>query len=305
MRLRLGTRASALALAQSRTVARALEARGAAVELVHVATQGDLDQARPFAEVGEPGVFVRALERALLDGRIDLAVHSYKDLPSRSPAELCVAAAPERAVPCDRLLARAASFDGAAGGVPLSQGARVGTASARRDALLRALRPDLAPQHLRGNVDTRLARLERGDFDALVLAAAGLDRLAASGGARPSPALRAIDLDPARFVPAPAQGALALQVRAADRASAAFVSALDHAPTRRAVEAERRLLELVEAGCQAPFGAYARPAADGALELFAVLERDGRLARARAAGHEPWSLAERAFEDLLSDGASA
>ena len=305
MRLRLGTRGSALALAQSGTVARALEGLGAEVELVRIETAGDADQARPFAEIGEPGVFVRALERALADGRIDLAVHSYKDLPSRSPSELAVAAAPERADPRDRLLVRASAFEAGAPALPLADGARVGTSSARRAALLRDLRPDLATLLLRGNVDTRLAKVERGDYDAILLAAAGLDRLAAGGGALPSPALRAVDLDPARFVPAPAQGALALQVRAADRATAELVARLDHAPTHRAVRAERHLLALVEAGCQAPFGAFARPAAGaGDLELFAVLERDGRLLRARAAGAEPEALARANFEALLAEGAA-
>ena len=140
MRLRLGTRASALALAQSRSIARDLEALGAEVELVHVSTAGDLDQQKPFAEVGATGVFVRALEQALTEGRIDLAVHSYKDLPSQSPAALRVAAAPPRADARDRLLVRAQAWDGSGDGVPLARGARVGTASARRDALLRALR---------------------------------------------------------------------------------------------------------------------------------------------------------------------
>jgi hydroxymethylbilane synthase len=303
VRLRLGTRGSALALAQSGAVARALEGLGAEVELVRIETAGDADQIRPFAQIGEPGVFVRALEHALCEERIDLAVHSYKDLPSSSPAELLVAAAPERADPRDRLLVRADAFDPAGGALPLAPGARVGTSSARRAALLLDLRPDLATGLLRGNVDTRLAKVERGEFDAILLAAAGLDRLAAGGGARPSPSLRALDLDPACFVPAPAQGALALQVRAADGAACALVARLDHAPTRRAVRAERHLLALVEAGCQAPFGAFARPAlAGGGLELFAVLERDGRLLRARAAGDEPETLARAAFEALRAEG---
>jgi len=305
VRLRLGTRGSALALAQSRAVAQALEAHGAEIELVRVDTAGDRDQTRPFAEVGEPGVFVRALEHALEDGRIDLAVHSYKDLPSRSPASLAVAAAPQRADPRDRLLVRAEAFDALAPELPLVSGARIGTASARRDALLRALRPDLVPRHLRGNVDTRLARVERGDFDAIVLAAAGLDRLAAAGGAAPSAGLQALDLDPARFVPAPAQGALALQVRADDRAAAALAALLDHAPTRRAVEAERRLLALVEAGCQAPFGAFARATERGGLELHAALERGGALARAHVSGPEPGALAEQAFDALMNGGSAA
>jgi hydroxymethylbilane synthase len=302
VRLRLGTRGSALARTQSATVARALEALGHAVELVRIETAGDRDAARPFAAVGAPGVFVRALEEALLADRVDLAVHSYKDLPSLSPDELMVAATPPRADARDRLLVAPHAWDERAA-IPVRAGARIGTASARRIALLAEMRPDVAPEFLRGNVDTRLARLGAGGFDAILLAAAGLDRLAGGGGARPSEAVRAVELDPAVFVPAPAQGALALQVRVGDAATRSAVERLDDAAARRAVTAERALLALVEAGCQAPFGAYARATPDGAdgdrLELFAVLARDGRLRRAHAAGGDPVALARTAFAALL------
>jgi hydroxymethylbilane synthase len=318
VKLRLGTRGSALALTQSRTVARALEALGCEVELVRIRTAGDADTSRPFAEVGAPGVFVRALENALEDERVDLAVHSFKDLPSRSPDALLVAATLPRADPRDRLLVAPHAWAPDAPGLPLVAGARVGTASARRIALLADVRPDVTAEFLRGNVDTRLARLEQGDFDAILLAAAGLDRLAAGGGTRPAPELRTRELDPTVFVPAPSQGAVAVQVRAADAETRAAVARLDDAATRRAVTAERRLLALVEAGCEAPFGAHAVPRAtgangangpggpngpDGALVLHAALERDGRLRRARVAGDDPEALARAAFDVLRADPA--
>jgi hydroxymethylbilane synthase len=299
--LRLGTRGSTLARTQSGTVARALEALGHAVELVLIRTEGDADTSRPFAEVGAPGVFVRALETALLEERVDLAVHSFKDLPSRSPAELVVAATPRRIDPRDRLLVAPGAWEPDAEALPLVRGARVGTASARRIALLRDLRPDVATAFLRGNVPTRLARLAAGEYDAILLAAAGLDRLAEAGEARPAQGIRALELDPTLFVPAPSQGAVAVQVRAADAATRAAVAQLDDPATRRTVTVERRLLELVQAGCEAPFGAHALPV-DGRIELHAVLERDGRLRRARAVGDDADALARVAHEALLSEG---
>lgn len=297
MTLRLGTRGSALAMTQSTTVARALEAHGAKVELVRVRTEGDADTTRPFAQVGEPGVFVRALENALVEDRIDLAVHSFKDLPSQEAQGLRIAAVPRREDPRDRLLMRPEAFDEKAEGLPLVQGARIGTAAARRSALLAALRPDLEPCFLRGNVDTRLSRLAAGDFDAILLAAAGLDRLAAADGPRPAEELISVNLDPEVFVPAPSQGAVACQVRADDEETGAAVALLDDPTTRAAVEIERRLLTLIEAGCDVPFGAHAR-AVEGGHELIAALERDGTLARARAIGDDPQALAQEAFRQL-------
>jgi len=304
VKLRLGTRGSALAWTQSSTVARALEQHGVEVEMVRIKTEGDRDQARPFAEVGAPGLFVRALESALIDGRVDLAVHSYKDLPSDSPDELVVSATPPRADARDRVLIAPSAFGADAGPIPLRRGARVGTASARRIALLGELRPDVTAEFLRGNVDTRLQRLADGDFDAILLAAAGLDRLAAGGGARPSPELHARELDPSLFVPAPSQGAVCVQVRRDDADAIVATKKLDDAETSRAVAVERRLLALVEAGCQAPFGAYARATGTGKLELFAALERDGRLRRAHVAGGdaEVETLARAAYDRLLAAG---
>ena len=268
MRLRLGTRGSALALAQSGTVARALEGLGAEVELVRIETAGDADQARPFAEIGEPGVFVRALERALSDGRIDLAVHSYKDLPSQSPPELAVAAAPERADPRDRLLVRTGAFQAGAPALPLADGARVGTSSARRAALLRDLRPDLATLLLRGNVDTRLAKVERGDYDAILLAAAGLDRLGRPKVGKPL----SVDV----MLPAPGQGAIGIECRADDGETCSTLARLDVHLTSSAVRAERAFVAALGGSCHSPVAALAE-VHDGQVHLRAeILSEDGK-----------------------------
>jgi hydroxymethylbilane synthase len=202
----IGTRGSALALAQARWTAERLAAAGLPCELEVIRTAGDVDQHSPFAQVGAPGVFVREIEQALLDGRIDIAVHSYKDLPSRSPAGLEVVAVSEREDPRDVLVTR---------GDPPGPGAVVGTSAARRRVLVGELHPGWRPRELRGNVPTRVEKLRRGEYDAIVLAAAGLARLARAGGIDLA-GLQIEPLDPRRFVPAPAQGALALQQRAGD-----------------------------------------------------------------------------------------
>ncbi|MEM9599293.1 MAG: hydroxymethylbilane synthase [Acidobacteriota bacterium] len=308
MKLRLGTRGSLLARTQSGWVGQALIAAGHEVETVVVETRGDQQRDRPFAAIGAPGVFVRELERALEDRRVDLVVHSYKDLPSASPEGLVIAAVPERLDSADRLLARpgAIDLDGAAGPLPLVRGARLGTASARRQALVLDLRPDLEVALLRGNVPTRLAKLVSGEYDAILLAAAGLDRLDRAGG-DPRHGVVEMRLDPSVFVPAPSQGALAVQVRDGDDgddgAIRRAVSALDDAGAHRCVRAERRLLERVEGGCNVPFGAWCRADAEGRLQLDAIFgEGDGVLRRASGQGDDPVALADALAPALLSKG---
>ncbi|MCA8979169.1 MAG: hydroxymethylbilane synthase [Planctomycetes bacterium] len=309
MKPKSGTRGTALAMSQARDLQRRLTALGHEVETVEIKTSGDKDQKNAFAAVGAPGVFVREIENALMEGRIDVAVHCYKDLPSVGPRELVIAAMPDRASQSDSLFVREDTLVESAGFLPLAAGARVGSASARRVALLRHERPDLQTGLLRGNVPTRLAKLLAGDHDAILLASAGLQRLAASAerGENESPippGVIQIELDPQRFVPAPSQGALALQVRADDAATHEAVSALDRPDGHDEVRAERELLALVEAGCQVPFGAWCRRAASGELELFAALERDGALRRAEARGSDPRSVARSAFEALLPEEAA-
>ncbi|MCA9001241.1 MAG: hydroxymethylbilane synthase [Planctomycetes bacterium] len=306
MKLRLGTRGSDLATSQSKRIVRRLEALGHEVEMVIIKTEGDRDQVRPFVELGPAGLFVRALEQALVEDRIDLAVHSYKDLPSRSPKELIVAAMPERMSQSDRLLIAEHAHDASQKGpFPLKPGSVVGTASARRIALIQELRPDLKTSLLRGNVPTRLQKLRDGQFDAILLATAGLERLdeaVDTGDAQPldRSGLIQIDLQMDAFVPAPSQGALALQARVKDTATREALAELDDVKEHRAVAVERRLLALVDAGCQVPFGAWCKtdPETDD-LELHAFLERDGSYRRARVRGVDVESLAQDGFAMLL------
>lgn len=244
--LRLGTRGSALAVAQSRRVADALRAvTGREVELVEIVTAGDRST-MPVHRLGV-GVFVSALRDALLAGEIDFAVHSYKDLPTAAHEGLCVAAVPPREDPRDALVAR--------GGRTLTElpsGATVGTGSLRRIAQLHALGLPLTVVPIRGNVDSRLRRVSGpdADLDAVVVARAGLARLGRAAEISEV-------LDPALMLPAPAQGALAVECRADDHEVRAVLAALDHAPTRLAITAERAFLATLEAGCSAPVAALA------------------------------------------------
>lgn len=266
--LRLATRRSALAMAQSRMVGEALAAlTGRTLELVEVITHGDLDRA-PLTQIGGTGVFVVAVREALAEGRADIAVHSLKDLPTTPDQRLHLAAIPPREDPRDALVAR----DGATLAT-LPDGARVGTGSPRRRAQIAAARPDLEIVDIRGNVDTRLARVD-DDLDAVVLAAAGLSRLGRSASVTEL-------IDPGAVMPAPGQGALAVEVRSDTTGwLCEALRTLDDPHTRAAVSAERSLLAALEAGCSAPIGALAQ-VADGpapTVHLRAVLARpDGSL----------------------------
>ncbi|MBD0293517.1 MAG: hydroxymethylbilane synthase, partial [Jiangellaceae bacterium] len=296
--LRLGTRRSALALAQARSVASALrDTMDRETVLVEITTEGDVTSA-PLAQIGGTGVFVNALRDALLAGRIDIAVHSLKDLPTAPAPGLTVAAVPPREDPRDVLCAR--------DGLTLSElpvGARVGTGSPRRIAQLAALGLGLSVLPVRGNVDTRLSRVADGSLDAVVLARAGLARLGRLAEVTEV-------LDPLQVLPAPGQGALAVECRSDDAAVVGAVGVLDDPTTRDAVIAERSLLAALEAGCTAPVGAYAEAAeGDHCLELYlravAVSPDGSRSIRKSATG--PLPAAERLGRDLaaemLQDGA--
>ncbi|MGW7535922.1 hydroxymethylbilane synthase [Amycolatopsis sp. NPDC054798] len=242
--IRIGTRGSKLALAQTGIVADTLRATGAEVEIVTVTTPGDLSSA-PISQIGV-GVFTSALREALLRNEIDVAVHSYKDLPTAPEPELVLAAVPPREDPRDALIAR----DGLTLG-ELPPGSRVGTGAARRMAQLRALGLGLEIVPIRGNIDTRMRKVTDGELDAVVLARAGLARVGRVDEITET-------LDPIQMLPAPAQGALALECRAADvDVEHLLASAADDESTRVAVTAERALLAALEAGCSAPVGALA------------------------------------------------
>ena len=292
--LRVGTRASTLARTQTDLVARAL---GVPVDIVPISTEGDRSAAA-LAQLGGTGVFVSALREALLADRIDVAVHSYKDLPTAAADGVVVAAVPAREDPRDVLVAR----DGLTLG-ELPTGSRVGTGSPRRAAQLRALGLGLEIVAIRGNVDTRLGKVAAGEVDAVVLAYAGLRRLGRGGEATEV-------LDPIQVLPAPAQGALAVECRRADDEVRALLAPLDHQPTRAAVAAERALLAALEAGCSAPVGALAE-IAEGDLgpEVFlrgSVTAVDGSAAvRLSATGPttDAGAVGRRLAADLLADGA--
>jgi hydroxymethylbilane synthase len=295
--VRLATRASDLALAQARLVASMLEAKlGVATELLRVETSGDRLQGVSLAKLGGKGLFVKEIEEALFDHRADLAVHSAKDLPAALPEGLELAAFPERADPRDALVARerGATLES------LPRGARVGTGSVRRMAQLRALRPDLEAVALRGNVPTRLRKLESEKLDAVILACAGLERLGLADR---------IDerLAPEAMLPAVTQGILAIEGRAGDPV-ARDAAALDDAATAAQAAAERAVLVRLGADCNVPLGAYAEasPAGLRLRALLAATEGD-RLARAEAEGaaDEAGALGERVADALLANGGAA
>jgi len=280
MTLRVGTRGSALARVQTAIVTERIPV---ATETVVIRTSGDVTD-RPIPELGD-GAFVAAIEEALRRGEIDVAVHSLKDLPTGDRPGLVLAAILEREDPRDVLVTRARG-----GLATLPQRASVGTSSPRRDAFLRALRPDIASRPIRGNVDTRLRKVRDGEYDATVLALAGLRRLGVEVG-------DVEILDPMDIPPAPGQGALTVQCRADDEGTIRILSALDHGPTRRAVEAEREVLRLLGASCEIPLGAWGR-VEDDVVVLDAALPTGDSVARAHARGRDPLGVAREVADAL-------
>lgn len=299
--LRLGTRRSALAMAQSGMVARALEAAhpGLEVELVPLMTRGDLLPG-DLSKLGGKGLFTAELEAGLLDGSLDLAVHSLKDLPVGTPAELAIAAYPERADPRDVLISTLASRI-----AELPREGIVLTGSLRRQAQLLALRPDLDVRPLRGNVETRVRKWREAGAAGVVLAAAGLERLR-GGDATAAGALDGLPAHPlaaVEMLPAPGQGVLALQVRRGAPAEA-LCRVLDHPPTAAAARAERAVVSAFGGDCTLPLAAWARPEGDGLLLEALLAAPDGSdLVRARAAGREPEEVAARCIASLREAGA--
>jgi hydroxymethylbilane synthase len=295
--LRIGTRGSALARSQTATVIAALAGLGIKAEAIEIVTTGDRSTAA-LTQIGGTGVFVSALRDAMLSGRIDVAVHSYKDLPTAPEPGLVVAAVPGREDPRDVLVAR--------DGLTLAElpvGAVIGTGAPRRAAQILALGLGVEVVPIRGNVDTRLRKVTAGEVDAVVLARAGLARLDRLDAATET-------LDPLMVLPAPAQGALAVECRASDGELVAQLAALDHADSRAAVRAERALLAGLEAGCTAPVGALAVLAeGEHGPELFlrgSVTAADGSDAvRLSATGpvNDAEAIGRRLAADLLADGA--
>jgi hydroxymethylbilane synthase len=275
--LRVGTRGSRLALTQSEAVAERLRRAGVQIALVPITTAGDRDRSRPFGVIGARGVFVKELEEALATGRIDIAVHSAKDMTSILDGRLAVGAYLRRGDPRDALC----------GATALEPGMRVGTASMRRRAQLLAREPGLRIEPLRGNVDTRLRKRGERGLDAVVLACCGLERLALDGE---------IDhrFPPEELLPEAGQGALALQVRAGEEE---LVAAADDPETRRRVEAERRCVSVIGGGCSAPVAAYH----DGDVLTALVADEDGRWLERRS-GRDPEALARELVEAAAAHG---
>lgn len=295
MKITIGSRGSALALWQANWVKDRLESTGHEITIQIIKTSGDKLQNAALAASGTKGLFIKEIEEALLAGQVDLAVHSMKDLPTDLPEGLGVAAVPERESPHDALVSK--------NGASLQQlppGARMGTSSLRRQSQLLALRPDLKVVPMRGNVDTRLRKLERGDCEALVLAGAGLKRLGFASHITSW-------FGESEICPAVGQGALAIETSIANSAVNKAVALLDHASTHQAVRAERAMLEALGGGCQLPIAAYAKHDS-GHLHLRGVVaDPDGkRLLRASATGQpeKPENLGQQVAEDLLRQGAS-
>jgi hydroxymethylbilane synthase len=326
----LGTRGSKLALAQSEMIAAALMAAhpGLRVELMIISTKGDRVLDVALSAVGDKGLFVKELEQALLANEVDLCVHSCKDLPSALPEGLTLAAFPARADVRDVLVRRLGDWEigrlgeienGQQPGEPppqslnLSISALVGTSSLRRAAQLRALRPDLQLRDVRGNVDTRLRKLTEGQYDAIVLAAAGLVRLGLWDGESPTFALQDTTFAITPFatnemLPAVAQGILAVECRAADTTTRELLAVLDHGPTRAVALAERAFLGRLEGGCQVPMAAYAQVAGD-TLQINGLVAALDGATLVRGVQHGPSedavALGITLAEELLAQGAEA
>ena len=288
MKLRIGTRRSRLALAQAQEVAVRLEALGMRSELVPMETAGDRGAPADASRAGLKGLFVAEISRALHDGLVDVAVHSAKDMAAEDEDDLVIAAVPERASPLDVLITRE---DG------LAPASVVGTSSPRRKAQVFRWRPDVVVKEMRGNVDTRLRKLEEGEVDALILAAAGLLRL----GVVPQ---HAQPMSVAEMVPAPGQGCLAVQARAADARTLEALAPLDHASSRAELEAERALMRRLGGGCTLPLGALASAEINRIRLVAIVLSLDGtNYARTEVDAPTPEEAAEIAALDLMAGGA--
>jgi hydroxymethylbilane synthase len=285
----IGSRGSQLALWQARHIQACLQELGAETRIEIIKTTGDKITDVPLAQVGGKGLFTKEIEEALLAGSIDLAVHSLKDMPTALPAGLTLAAIPEREDPRDALIGRPLA--------ELRAGDKVGTSSLRRAAQLRALRRGLVIENLRGNVDTRLRKLEEGQYQAIVLAAAGLRRLGWADRIREL-------LDPEVMCPAVGQGALAIETRDDGGEAQELAYKLDHAATNIAVTAERALLATLEGGCQVPIGAHARLKGSSIHLRAIVASPDGaRMVRDQATGGDPAALGRELGERLLASGA--
>ncbi|HET7405480.1 MAG TPA: hydroxymethylbilane synthase [Candidatus Bathyarchaeia archaeon] len=296
MLVRVGTRGSRLSLIQTETIVDQIKRANPNLEIERkiVTTSGDLDMTTPLFRLSEKGIFEREVDEAVLTGKVDFAVHSMKDVPTLLNSKLTIASVPERGAVADVLISR--------GGTKLTEipdGKTVGTSSLLRVAQLRRVRPGLKPEPIRGNVDTRVQKVERGEYDAVILAEAGLTRLGIAENV-----MERLSLD--EFLPAPGQGALAVTARMDDSRMIEILRTVEHQPTRAEVEAERALIEKLEGGCKVPIGAIAF-ASHSTIRLTAcVLSLDGKerlIAKREGPVQDPKVLGRKAATDLLEKGA--
>lgn len=300
--LRIATRRSALALWQANYMADRLRALPEApqVELVPIVTTGDQNQTDALRQFGGTGVFTREVQTAVLDGRADLAVHSLKDLPTQSADGLTIACVPERAPRCDSLLLPVGS-QGIQSLAELPAGAKIGTGSPRRQAQLRYHRRDVEPQEIRGNVDTRLRKLDEGQFDAILLAEAGLRRLGLQERI-------SLVLSPPELFPAVGQGALGIETRADDEATISLLAQIACPVTTAEVSAERALLRALRAGCHAPLGVWCSVTGEQLMLTGVLLSLDGQTRLEQSATgsiHSPDAVGIQVADHLLAAGAGA
>lgn len=300
---KIGTRKSALALFQANWVKDRIEELypGIEIELVKIVTGGDKILDSPLAKIGGKGLFVKEIEEALLSGEIDIAVHSMKDMPVIIPEGLVIAAVPQREDPYDALISRNGDLL-----IHLTEGAKVGTSSLRRSVQIKMQRPDLDVQVLRGNLDTRIRKLDEGQFDAIIVAVAGLNRLGFKH--------RIVEfLTPPHFIPAVGQGAIAIETRERDERVRNLLEPLEHAPTRIVIKAERAFLRNLGGGCQAPIAAHAIFLDDGKVHLQGMVssldgkevirgEMEGTPAEAYHIGAKlAWRLLDKGARNILKD----
>ncbi len=290
--MRIGTRGSKLALWQAEFTQAELRRAGVESELVIIKTKGDLVQHLSFDKMEGKGFFTKEIEDALLRGEVDLAVHSMKDLPTSQPEGLVITAVSYRENPADLLLINPGAVT--AGQLfRLRPGAVVGTSAARRKAQLLDFRPDVVVKDLRGNVPTRLEKLRRGEYDAIFLAAAGVGRLGLDLSG-----LEVIELNPREFVPAPAQGVLAWQTHRDDLPTRRIMKQLHRSDVSAITNIERRVLQLLDGGCQLPLGVFGERDAAGNYHVHAACELDGRFRRTRVSQSTSFGLAEKIVEQL-------
>lgn len=287
VQIRIGSRGSDLALWQANYVKDLLTKKGHEVEIIIIKTQGDRIQHLSFDKMEGKGFFTKEIEAALLENAIDLAVHSHKDLETTEPDGLTVAAVPQRADPRDLLLIRREAFHPDEEKLPVKKNAVLGTSSARRKSQLRYLRPDVDLKDLRGNVPTRIEKLRSGNYDAILLAKAGLDRLEIE-----LPDLHIHALNPMEFIPAPAQGALGLQIRSNDELLVKALGSINNREIAKIVGAERAVLKSIHGGCQVPLGVYCEKGEHGYQMKAAFAQKwESKLHHFEASGADPDELA--------------